>query len=426
MRASRRKCIYASLAVAISLLAAPRTHAEKLTITSAPSGATVEINGVVVCTTPCHLKYPAGYFHKTHTVFGTRLEAPMVLRVYKDGFTSKEMKLSEGPYEWVDLKGRNHGHYWLLKANEVQLNLEVLSAAFTGSVKATVASATRIELRPEMSVEQVVEFASPAVVKLVGIEGWGTGFFITDTGVIATNAHVARNDSSLIVVLPTGLKLLGKIVYIDPHYELALVKVVGQGFPCLPLADLSTVRPGQTVIAIGNPAGGMPNTVTKGIVSAVGHDAEAGSGTWIQTDASINPGNSGGPLLNSQGQVIGLNTLKKISIQSDGEVPLQGLGFALSASDLIQALRRFYPSSSLTEPNPPAVGTGNVLITSDLPDAEIYVDGKFVGQTPATIPLATGSHNVVIKAGGKKDWQRELEVAKDSQITLHPMLEPRP
>src|ERR1700737_114939 len=97
-----------------------------------------------------------------------------------------------------------------------------------------------------------------------------------------------------------------------------------KGLPALRLADISTVRAGQPVIAIGNPTEGLPNTVTKGIVSGVGKFSELqgltqneglefertyGAGTWIQTDAAINPGNSGGPLLNAQGEVIGVTTL---------------------------------------------------------------------------------------------------------------------
>ena len=91
--------------------------------------------------------------------------------------------------------------------------------------------------------------------------------------------------------------------------DAALVKVDGSGFPFLPLADSSEVHPGEPVITIGNPERGMPDTVTKGIVSAVGRDPLAGSGTWVQTDAPINPGNSGGPLLDSRGAVVGINTL---------------------------------------------------------------------------------------------------------------------
>jgi serine protease Do len=429
MQASRRNCLYASLVLPAVLLLAVRTHAETLTITSTPPGATVEVNGVVVCTTPCKLKYPGGYFHKTHTVFGSRLEHPVVARVYKQGCTMQEITLTEGPFEWIALNGQDHGRYWLLKTNQVQVSLQQLSNVLDGSIKTTSIVGTNVELRSEMPIEKVIEIAAPAVVLLKGTGKAGSGFFITDTGVIATNAHVARGESSLVVVSQSRGELLGKIAYIDPELDLAFVKVEGRGFPYLPLADLTEVRRGQTVVAIGNPAGGMQNTVTKGIISAIGPDPKLGTGIWIQTDAAINPGNSGGPLLNTQGEVLGINTRKEFTehgtARSDDR-PLQGIGFALSSADLIQISRRFYPFAVTSPAVAPSTGTGNVAITSDPENADIFVDGKFLGQTPSTILLSTGPHQVVVRASGRKDWERELEVAKGSQLTLHPVLEARP
>lgn len=195
--------------------------------------------------------------------------------------------------------------------------------------------------------------------------------------------------------------------------------------PHLSLADISRVHQGQTVIAIGNPGHGLPNSVTRGIVSAVGHDRESGPGTWIQTDASINPGNSGGPLLNAYGEVIGINTLKKRDPQ-DPNVALPGMSFALSSSDLLQVLRRFYPDAVLSTPASVPNGRGSVTLASDPPGAEIYIDGKFVGQTPSTIQLPSGTHLIEVRSRGKQDWERDLDVLKDSQLTLHPVLESSP
>jgi hypothetical protein len=203
------------------------------------------------------------------------------------------------------------------------------------------------------------------------------------------------------------------------------VKVKGRDFPYLPLADASEVEVGQTVVAIGNPGGGMPNTVTKGIVSAMGHDASRGPGTWVQTDAEINHGNSGGPLLDSRGDVVGINT--QIALDpNDRDVKLPGINFALSVGDLIQVLRRFYPDGAPAAPVPAPDGTGSIDFASDPSGAEIYVDGKFIGQTPSTVSLGAGSHHVELKASGKNSWARDLEVFKDSRLTLHPVLEPAP
>jgi S1-C subfamily serine protease len=417
--------------VLVALLAttvlASRGRSETLNITSSPTGATVEIDGVVVGTTPFRVNYPGGYFHKTKTVIGTRLEHAMVARIYKDGYTVQEVTLTDGPFEWTALNGRNHGRYWLLKTSQIQTTLRATSEVFKGSVRTSTNAGSIVAYRPELAAERVVELAGPAIVKLRDSHGWGTGFLVTDTGVIATNHHVVEGDSTITVVFSDASELLGTVVYTDSEMDLALVKVEGQGFPHVSLAGLSDVHPGQAVIAIGNPSHGMPNTVTKGIVSAVGRNPEAGRGTWIQTDAAINPGNSGGPLLDIHGDVVGINTLKALSTQgSEGGVALQGIGFALSASDLIRLLQRFYPESRALPVAAQSAGVGNLRITSDPLGAEIYIDGRFVGQTPSTIPTPTGTHKIVLRSCGKKDWERELEVIKGSELTLNPVLEQLP
>jgi len=428
MQAPWRLCLCTWIALAALTIFAPRAQAGSLKITSTPSGATVEIDGVVVGTTPYEANFPGGYFHKPHTVFGARLDHALVARIYKDGYTSQEFTLTEGPHEWVSLNGKDHGHYWLIKAEVAEVTLKPASAVFNGKVKATSASGVAVIMTPEIPIEKVVEIASPAVVKLRTPEGWGTGFLITDTGVIATNHHVTRGVVTVMVVFAHGPERLGKVVYSDPKLDLALVKIDGEGFPYLPLADVADVHAGQTVVAIGNPAHGFTNTVTQGIVSAVGRNRTEGDGTWIQTDAAINPGNSGGPLLNTRGSVVGINTRKEFTEHGSAnpeDRPLQGIGFALSSEDLLEILRRFYPTTSADSSSrslQPS-GTGTVTISSDAVTLEIFVDGKFVGQSPSVFSLPTGVHQVLIKATGRKDWERDLEVLKDSQVALRPVLE---
>ncbi|HEV3482846.1 MAG TPA: trypsin-like peptidase domain-containing protein [Candidatus Acidoferrales bacterium] len=432
MQPSRRNCLCALLALLVfPLLSAGRAHAATLTITSSPPGATVEIDGVIVGTTPFQMKVPGGYFHKTRTVFGQTLQHEMTLRIYKDGYTAQDLRLTEGPFAWISMNGRTEGHYWLLKANHIEATLEPVSTAFTGRVnrvKKTDARASEVNAGAELTTQEIVENAIPAVVRLSSPEGWGTGFLITDTGVIATNRHVVEGRNSMTVRLSNGTQLLGKVIYTSPAGgpDAALVKVEGSGFPFLPLADSSEVHPGETVITIGNPERGMPDTVTKGIVSAVGRDPLAGSGTWVQTDAPINPGNSGGPLLDSRGAVVGINTL----LMRDPENPdttLHGMSFAQSSHDLLEILERFYPrardgSEPVAASASPRTGHGKVTISCDVAGAEIYVDGKFVGQTPSTLQLASGTHHIEVKSEGKRGWERDLEVLKDSQLTLHPVL----
>ncbi len=274
-------CTRLLFSVCLLILSARTDNADSLKITSNQSGATVEIDGVVVGKTPYEMKVPGGYFHKTSTVFGTRLGHAMVLHVRKDGYATKEIVMTEGPMQWVAMNGAHCGDYWLLKTNHFDVALEPISKAFTGAIAATVAGNSKIEMRPELPVEEVVQKSKPAVVLLRSPDVQGTGFFITETGVIATNAHVARGEQSLVAVLPTGQKVEARVIYIDPGVDIALVKVDGAGFQHLPLASLTTVRQGQTVVAIGNPGAGMPFSVTKGIVSAVGRTADTSRWTWI-------------------------------------------------------------------------------------------------------------------------------------------------
>jgi S1-C subfamily serine protease len=155
--------------------------------------------------------------------------------------------------------------------------------------------------------------------------GTGSGFILSADGQIITNGHVVEDTTQVTVTLKDGRTLPGKVVGLDPVTDLAVVKVAGQGLPIVKIGDSSNLAAGEWAIAIGNPLG-LDNTVTLGIISATGRSSsDVGIPDkrvrYIQADAAINPGNSGGPLLNAQGEVIGINT----AIRADG----QGLGFAI-------------------------------------------------------------------------------------------------
>ncbi len=212
--------------VSALLAVTPGARAEKFSVTSSPAGAEVEIDGVVVGTTPFTTEYPGGYFHKTHTVFATRLEHRMVLRVVKNGYVVQQMTITEGPFDWIGLTGKHHGKYFVLRADHFALSLEPVA--------------------------------------------------------------VPRESSG---------------------------ERVG---PLHPRAD-------------------------------AGYLDSSGAGG----------------------------------------------------------------------------GTGMVAIASEPVGAEIYVDGKFVGQTPSTVPLTAGAHHVEVKATGRMHWERDLTVVKDGAVSLKTVLEER-
>jgi hypothetical protein len=208
----------------------PQSHAEHLTITSVPAGAMIEIDGAAIGVTPHTIDYPSSYFHKPHTVFSSRLEHALILKIHKEGYTSQQIPLTDGPLQWISVTGRRHGSYFLLKGGHFTFQLEQVSEA---------------------------------------------------------NAK-----------------------------------------------------------APASPPGG-----------------HSGAG-----------GEQSGALMKA----------------------------SLEATHTVASTVSFS-----SEPN----------------GADIYIDGKFVGQTPATISVQPGSHVVLVKAMGRKNWQRDLEVMRDSQVALRPVLE---
>ena len=157
------------------------------------------------------------------------------------------------------------------------------------------------------------------------VRGTGSGFIIQPDGLILTNAHVTGGADTVNVTLKDGRRFTGRVLGRDELTDVAVVRIDANNLPAVALGNSDSLRPGEWAIAIGNPLG-LDNTVTAGIISATGRsssdvgvpDKRIG---FIQTDAAINPGNSGGPLLNQQGQVIGMNT----AIIGGA----QGLGFAI-------------------------------------------------------------------------------------------------
>jgi len=296
-----------TLCYALLLLCCPqRAAADKLQITSTPPGATVELDGVVAGTTPFEKDFPGGYFRKTRTSMGSRLEHPVVARISLAGYVSKEIKLTEGPMNWISLNGRNRGEYWLFKSAHFSVELQPISETFTGGITAKVSDSS-IALAPELSLEELVRESKPAVVYLKGLDKSGSGFFVTGTGVIVTNAHLARR--------------------FYPH-----------------------------------------------AVPRMERTSNFETGCANSTESVDSAGNS----------------------------------------------------SSNASLSAPLDAVGTVSISSDPDGAEIFVDEKFHGNTPAMLKLTTWSHVIVLKFPGHADWRRTLEVLKSSKTSLKGTLNPAP
>lgn len=233
--------------------------------------------------------------------------------------------------------------------------------------------------------------------------GGGSGFIVDSNGLIITNKHVVSDETATYeVVLKDGERLKAKVVARDPLFDLAIIKVDKTGLPTLKFADSTKIKVGQAVVAIGNPLGEFPNSVSAGIVSGVGRQVQAGDSytgqvetlnSVIQTDAAINPGNSGGPLLDLSGEVVGVNSATAGSAEN--------ISFAIPSNEVARAINDYKKEGRVVRA---VLGVRYVSITPDIKEQnKLTVDhGALVvsggTQLPAVLP-GSGADKAGIKEG---------------------------
>lgn len=245
------------------------------------------------------------------------------------------------------------------------------------------------------------------------VEGIGSGFIINEEGYILTNYHVIKEANVVTVTLSDGRDVSAKVVNYDENQDIAMLKITEDGIKVpgvVELGDSSVLKPGEQVLAIGTPLSKDFNqTLTGGFISAVNRTVETSTGVQvnlIQTDAAINPGNSGGPLINTRGEVIGINTLKI----SDSDV--EGIGFSIpinEVKDRIEALSK------------PILNLGVSIREIDESIAEQYKmkEGLYVVQVVEFSPAEKAgivAGDVIVKFDGKKiKTFEELKAVRDTK-----------
>ncbi|HEX6372204.1 MAG TPA: trypsin-like peptidase domain-containing protein, partial [Longimicrobium sp.] len=199
----------------------------------------------------------------------------------------------------------------------------------------------------EASIVRVARQVTPAVVSVTTANGAGSGVIIRADGVILTNAHVVGNSRQVEIGLANGQRIAGRVLGGDPTIDIAVVDVEGTGLPTAALGNSDQLQVGQTAIAIGNPLA-LERTVTRGIVSALNRNQEQiGLDELIQTDAAINPGNSGGPLVNTAGEVIGMNTVVIRGGATGADA--QNIGFAIASDRFVPIIDDLREGGSAAE-----------------------------------------------------------------------------
>lgn len=263
-------------------------------------------------------------------------------------------------------------------------------------------------------VESVAKKAMPSVVGITtsttkntimgprAVQGSGSGFIISEDGYILSNAHVVgKTGNKVKTLLNDGTEAEGKVVWSDETLDLGLVKINKKGLQPLPMGDSDALNIGETAVAIGNPLGlDFQRSVTAGVISGLNRNIGEVQGNYmdglIQTDASINAGNSGGPLLNSEGEVVGINSVKIATAE--------GLGFSIPINTVKPIVEQVIRTGDY---NSVALGMSGYTVSAiERSGYDLGTGGKgvIVGGVEANSPAAAAglkANDIILKLGDK-------------------------
>lgn len=270
-------------------------------------------------------------------------------------------------------------------------------------------------VQEESAVIDVVEKVSPAVVSIIvkttnfdffsGAStyesGIGTGFIVDSTGLIVTNSHVVDDpNGEYSVVLKDGKDYKVEKIHLDESSDIAILEITARGLPKVEFGDSDSIKVGQKAIAIGNALGKFSNTVTVGVISGIARELEAMSGFGgtkvyedvLQTDAALNPGNSGGPLLNSAGQVIGINVATTYGADN--------ISFAIPVNTLKPIIEGFLKEGKIVRAY---LGVSYKMITKEIATLNELPEGAYVAGVVAGSPAEKAGlkrGDVIVKFAG--------------------------
>lgn len=254
------------------------------------------------------------------------------------------------------------------------------------TVRPTIELKEPADLDGELSTTKIVQKVEPSVVSIdvyvedeLSVAGSGSGVIFSEDGYIVTNAHVVEDSYALRVILNDETGYTATLVGEDVKNDLAVIKIDAQGLTPAEFGNSDQVQMGEKVIAIGNAVGVFPGSPTQGIISGVNRqipmssvDGSSGYRTLLQTDAAINPGNSGGALVNSFGQVIGINVAKL------SDTSIENIGFAIPSNTVTSTVESIFNQEASKET--PSIGIAFVELndtngpSNNLPSSGLYID----------------------------------------------------